>query len=83
VFSRSLRISDAVGVGQRVEKVVVGLVGGPKVVRNKVETLRKRRFQPLVQRLKSARRSFSTRWFVFRTALETPKTIAFTHGAVF
>ena len=47
---------------QPVEKVDVGLVGGPKEARNKAKTLRKRRFQPLVQRLKRARRSFSTRW---------------------
>ena len=46
---------------QPVEKVVVGPVGGPKEARNKGKTLRKRRFQPLVQRLKRARRSFSTR----------------------
>ena len=37
---------------QRVEKVIVGPVGGPKEARNKAKTLRKRRFQPLVQRLK-------------------------------
>ena len=54
---------------QRVEKVYVGPVGGPKGARNKVKTLRKRRFQPLVQTLKRARRCFSTRWFVFDTVI--------------
>src|SRR3712207_8271153 len=39
--------------------------------RNKAKTLRKRRFQPLVQRLNSARRSFSTRWIVFGTVILT------------
>src|SRR3712207_8218010 len=47
---------------QAVEKVVVGPVGGPKDAQNKVKTLQKRRIQPLNQRLKRARRSFSTRW---------------------
>ena len=57
-------MGDGPKTPEPVEKVVVGPAGGPKVVRNKVETLRKRRFQPLVQRLKRARRSFSTRWTV-------------------
>src|SRR3712207_5153509 len=52
---------------QPVEKVVVGPVGGPKEARNKAKTLRKRRFQPLLQTLKRARRSFSTRWIVLDT----------------
>jgi hypothetical protein len=64
--SRSLSetvLSDAVGISQPVEKDDVGPVDGPKEVRNKnkAKTLRKRRFQPLVQRLKRALRSFSTR----------------------
>jgi hypothetical protein len=32
---------------QRVEKVVIGPVGGPKELENKAKTLQKRRFQPL------------------------------------
>jgi hypothetical protein len=43
------------------KKVVVGPIGGPKEAQNEAKTLRKRRFQPLVQTLKRARRSFSTR----------------------
>jgi hypothetical protein len=57
---------------QPVEKVAVGPVGGPKEARNKAKILRKRRFQPLVQTLKRARRSFSTRWVVFETQLTLP-----------
>ncbi len=39
---------------QPVEKVDVGPLGSQKGARNKAKTLRKRRFQPLLQRLKSA-----------------------------
>jgi hypothetical protein len=39
-------------MGQPVEKVIVGPVGGSKEARSKAKTLRKRRFQPLVQRRK-------------------------------
>jgi hypothetical protein len=46
---------------QRVEKVVVGPVGGPKELENKAKTLRERRFQPLNRGQKRVRRSFSTR----------------------
>jgi hypothetical protein len=47
---------------QCVEKVVVGPVSGPKEARTKAKTLQKRRFQPLNQEHKRARRGFSTRW---------------------
>jgi hypothetical protein len=57
-------LSDAVGRCQGVEKVDVGPVGDPKEAQNKVKTLQKRRSQPLSQRLKRARRSFSTRWCI-------------------
>jgi hypothetical protein len=59
---------------QAVEKVVVGPAGGPIEARNKAKTLQKRRFQPLVQRLKRALRSFSTRWVVFDTIVLTSAT---------
>jgi hypothetical protein len=60
------------GRGQPVEKVVVGPVGGPKGARNKAKTLRKRRFQPPLQRLKRAQRSFSTRWGVLGYLSHSP-----------
>ncbi len=60
-------------IHEPVEKVVVGPAGGPKVVRNKAETLRKRRFQPLVQRQKRARRSFSTRCHLPGTSVNKGK----------
>jgi len=37
---------------QPVEKVDVGLAGGPKELRNKAKTLQLRRFQPSIQGLK-------------------------------
>jgi hypothetical protein len=51
-------------VYQRVEKVDVGPVGGPKEARNKAKILQKRRFLPLNRGQKRARRSFSTRCYV-------------------
>ena len=54
---------------QPVEKVDVGPVGGPREAQNKAKTLQKRRFQPLVQRLKRARWSFSTGCLLLRTSV--------------
>jgi hypothetical protein len=40
------RLSEAVGITQRVEKVDVGPVGGPREPQNKAETLPRQRNRP-------------------------------------
>jgi hypothetical protein len=39
MLGKPLCVSDAVGMGQPVEKVVVGTAGDPKEARNKAKTL--------------------------------------------
>ena len=75
VSSRAIYVSDAVGRGQAVEKVIVRPVGGPKVARNKAKTLRNGVFQPLNRGQKGARRSFqhAGAFSEVRYSLATPK----------
>jgi hypothetical protein len=74
VFSRTFRISDAVGTSQVVEKVVVGPVGVQKRPQNKAKTLRKRRFQPLRTGAKESAKEFSNTLERFVTDKEAPDT---------
>jgi hypothetical protein len=60
--------TEVPGIGQPVEKVVVGQVGSPREPENKAKTLQKRRIQPLNRGQKGARRSFSTGWGVLRSS---------------
>jgi hypothetical protein len=60
------------GIGQPVEKVVVGPGAPPIESENKSKTLQKRRIRPPTRGHKRARGSFSTRWHLPRTRVNGP-----------